>query len=198
MADHLLTKFRKSKKAKIIFCIVGLLFSLFYMLWMFGGNINSWIPNDNRLVKVRDELKKATAATAELEKKQKLFANVERLYNKNLENFWNEQKHGIASVELRKKIEQSAQRAGLKLGRIGAVRQNRINSDLHFLEIDMAATETLDLLISFFDEIYKENPKMYWKRADFRHEHLQKSKRLVFNGTIRLIGIEQNSEANKK
>ena len=56
----------------------------------------------------------------------------------------------------------------------------------------MSATETLELLTLFLREIYKETPELHWKRADFRHEHLQNSERLVFSGTIRLIGIEQN------
>ncbi len=197
MTNNWLKKFRESKKAKIIFCVLGLLFSLFYLLWIFGGNIGSWIPSTQRLENVRAELKKANAAALEIDKKQKAINDAEKLYKTNLPNFWNEKKHGIASVELRKRIEQSAQRAGLKLGSVGAVRQNRINNDLHFLEIDMATVETLELLVLFFNEIYKENPKMYWKRADFRHEHLQNSERLAFSGTIRLIGLEQNSEVKK-
>lgn len=197
MTNNWLKKFRESKRAKIIFCIVGLLFSIFYLLWMFGGNIGSWIPSNKRLEDVRNELKKANITATEIGKNQKLMSDAEKTYKANLSSFWDEQKHGIASVELRKRIEQSAQRAGLKLASIGAVRQSRINTDLHFLEIDMATVETLELLTSFFSEIYKETPKMYWKRADFRHEHLQNSERLVFSGTIRLIGLEQNSEAKK-
>ena len=192
MFENLLKKFRESQKAKIGFCIGGLLFSIIYLLWMFGGNIESWIPSSKRLEDARQNLKKVSESAKEQEAREKIFAAAEKLYKANLEKFWDEKKHGIASVELRKKIEQSAQRAGIKLGSVGAVRQSRINNDLHFLEIDMSATETLELLTLFLREIYKETPELHWKRADFRHEHLQNSERLVFSGTIRLIGIEQN------
>jgi hypothetical protein len=190
VANNWIKKFRTSKKAQMIFIIAGLFFSIWFLLWQIGGSIGSLIPSGSRLEKLSAEQQKAAAEVAELEKRMKEVDTAARIYHESLGGFWNDAVNGNADVELRKKIEEAAQKAGLKLNSIGTVRRSRINNDLQFLEIDMGGVETLEILTNFYEEIYKARPQLYWKRVDLRQEHLQNSERLVFNGTLRLIAIE--------
>ncbi len=190
----MIKKFRTSKKAQILFIAGGLVFCALFLLWQMGGSIGSIIPSKSRLEQLSDKQKKAAADMAVLEKKLKDVETAEKLYKANLAGFWKEDVNGNADVELRKKIEEAAQTAGLKLNSIGTVRRSRINNDLQFLEIDMGGVETLELLTNFFEEIYKVTPKLYWKRVDLRQESLQNSDRLFFTGTLRLIAVEPASK----
>ncbi len=194
MANSWIKNFRKSKKGQMTFIIAGLVFSVLFLLWHLGGNIGSVIPSGARLEKLRTDRQKAAAEVAELEKKMAEVDAAEKTYRENLGNFWNDAVSGYADVELRKKIEEASQKAGLKLNSIGTVRRTRINNDLQFLEIDMSGVETLEILTNFYEEIYKLRPKFYWKRVDLRQENLQDSERLVFNGTLRLVAIEPVSK----
>ena len=94
--------------------------------------------------------------------------------------------------ELRKKIEGAARKAGLDLTSIGAIRRSRINNDLSFLELDVNATSTLELLTAFWVELADVTPQLSWKRVDLRPELSQNSDRIFFNGTLRLIGRESD------
>ena len=190
MANNWLKNFRKSKKGQMIFIIGGLFFSIIFLLWQLGGNINSLIPSGSRLENLRTERRKATAELNELEKKMRNAEAEAKTYNANLGTFWNDTVNGYADVELRKKIEEAAQKAGLQLNSIGTVRRTRINNDLQFLEIDMSGVNTLEILTNFYEQIYLATPKLYWKRVDLRQENLQNSDQLFFNGTLRLIAIE--------
>lgn len=190
MASEMMKKFRSSKKAQIAFCAGGLLFSFLYLYWQAGSNLGSLIPSQSRLDTIRGDLKKATVVADELMAKMNEVNTAEKLFNENMAGFWNPAVNGSPDVELRKKIEVASQSAGLKLNSIGTVRRSRINNDLTYLEIDMAGTETLEVLTLFFEEIYKIRPKLYWKRMDLRQEHLQNSERLIFSGTLRLIALE--------
>ncbi len=190
----MIKKFRSSKKAQVLFIAGGLVFCGLFLLWQMGGSIGSIIPSKSRLEQLSDKQKKAAADMAALEKKLKDVETAEKLYKANLAGFWKEEVNGNADVELRKKIEEAAQTAGLKLNSIGTVRRSRINNDLQFLEIDMGGVETLELLTNFYEEIYKVTPKLYWKRVDLRQESLQNSDRLFFTGTLRLIAVEPASK----
>lgn len=190
MANNWLKNFRKSKKGQMIFIIGGLVFSIIFLLWQLGGNISSLIPSGSRLENLRTERRKATAELNELEKKMRDAEAEAKTYNANLGTFWNDTVNGYADVELRKKIEEAAQKAGLQLNSIGTVRRTRINNDLQFLEIDMSGVNTLEILTNFYEQIYLATPKLYWKRVDLRQENLQNSDQLFFNGTLRLIAIE--------
>ncbi len=174
----------------MIFIIGGLVFSIIFLLWQLGGNISSLIPSGSRLENLRTERRKATAELNELEKKMRNAEAEAKTYNANLGTFWNDTVNGYADVELRKKIEEAAQKAGLQLNSIGTVRRTRINNDLQFLEIDMSGVNTLEILTNFYEQIYLATPKLYWKRVDLRQENLQNSDQLFFNGTLRLIAIE--------
>ena len=190
MANNWFKNFRKSKKGQRTFIIVGLAFSVLFLLWQFGGNVGSIIPSGTRLENLRTERRKVAAEFAEFEKKMHDAEAEAKTYNANLGTFWNDTVNGYADVELRKKIEEAAQKAGLQLNSIGTVRRTRINNDLQFLEIDMSGVNTLEILTNFYEQIYLATPKLYWKRVDLRQESLQNSDQLFFNGTLRLIAVE--------
>jgi len=190
VADSWIKKFRHSKKRQRIFIIAGLSFAVLFLLWQLGGNVGSVIPSAARLEKLRTDRQKVAADVAELEKRMAEVEAAAKTYRENLGDFWNDAVNGYADVELRKKIEEAAQKAGIKLNSIGTVRRTRINNDLQFLEIDMSGVDTLEILTNFYEEIYNVSPKLYWKRVDLRQENLQNSDRLIFNGTLRLIAVE--------
>lgn len=188
MSKNIIAKFRKSKKAQVIFCIVALIFSLTIFLWQSNVNIFSLIPSKKRLTIANEKLSEAQNEAKKVDTQMAELKKVEKEYKEIFSAAWESSNHGDPNVEMRKKIEDAAKKAGLNLSTVGSIKNLRINNDLSFLEIDFSAVETLEVLVEFFEQIEQLKPEFYWKRADFRHENLQNSERIRFTGTLRVIG----------
>lgn len=198
MSAPFLKKFRESKQMQIAFCLFGILFSVLIVFWTSGVKIGNLFPSQSRIEEAAKELKKANAAALETEQKLKVLLDNEKAYKELQSTFWDVEKDGDPDLELRKKLEEAAKKFNFKLNSVGSVRHNRINSELAFLEVDLAATETLETLTSFANEIENTNPRMYWKKFDLNPENLQDSDRLVLAATIRLICREAAAGNSQK
>lgn len=198
MSAPILKKFRESKQMQIAFCLFGILFSVLIVFWTSGVKIGNLFPSQSRIEEAAKELKKANAAALETEQKLKVLLDNEKAYKELQSTFWDVEKDGDPDLELRKKLEEAAKKFNFKLNSVGSVRHNRINSELAFLEVDLAATETLETLTSFANEIENTNPRMYWKKFDLNPENLQDSDRLVLAATIRLICREAAAGNSQK
>ena len=184
--------FFSTTAGKVTFCIGGLLFSLCFLLLTTDIQLAGLFPSRATLEKAREECEEAEKERAEAETKWKEFTRVEEEFRKLRDSGWIESRDGTPDVELRKKIEGAARKAGLDLTSIGAIRRSRINNDLSFLELDVNATSTLQLLTAFWVELADVTPQPRWKRVDLRPELSQNSDRIFFNGTLRLIGRESD------
>lgn len=198
MSSPILKKFRESKQMQIGFCLFGLVFSVLIVFWTSGVKIGNLFPSQSRIEEATKELKKANAAALETEQKLKVLIDNEKAYKELQGTFWDTEKDGDPDLELRKKLEEAAKKFNFKLSSVGSVRHNRINGELAFLEVDLAATETLETLTSFVNEIENTTPRMYWKKVDFNPESLQDSDRLVLTATLRLICREAAAGNNQK
>ena len=188
MSAMLLERFRKSRRAQVIFCIGGLAFAALFLLWQLGGSLDSLIPSEERLAGAEKELKKVSAAAAEMDARVAEAEALEKAYRERLSDIWVESRDGNPDIEMRRKIEAAATTSGLKLNSIGSVRRSRVNGELSLIEIDMSSVATLDLLTAFIAETGNVRPLLYWKKADFRPEQMNStSERVVFSGTVRCL-----------
>ncbi len=183
-------KFLSTTAGKIAFSAGGLVFSALFLLLTTDIRLAGLFPSETTLDNARRECKQAEADLALAEQRLANFTDVEARFRKLRESSWVESRDGAPDVELRKRIEGAARKAGLDLTSIGAVRRSRINNDLSFLELEVNAASTLELLSAFWLELSGVTPRLSWKRVDLRPELAQNSDRIFFSGTLRLIGRE--------
>lgn len=189
-SSALIKKFRESRRAQAIFCVAGLAVSAVILLSTSGRSLGSFFPSRSKIEAAKKELDKAAAELAIQEARQHEVQALEKSYKEMLGSVWENERDGDPELELRKKIEEAAKKYDFKLNSIGALRRNRINNELSFYEVDVAATETIELISLFLKEVQEISPRMYWKRADLNPENLFNSDRVRLSGTIRLIGHE--------
>ncbi len=185
--------FMSTTKGKIAFCVGGLLFSLVVLLLSMDFSISSLIPNESVLDNLRREQKKAVAAWAVQEAREKEFNAMEKHYRTLIESAWLESRDGSPDVELPKRLNAAASKLELELQNVTAVRRTRLNDQLFLLEMDVNTYATMDLLTAFWNELRSMTPPFSWKRIDIRPEIVQNSDQVYFSGTLRVIGRTEES-----
>ncbi|MPM27968.1 hypothetical protein SDC9_74485 [bioreactor metagenome] len=190
-------KLLSTRRGKIIFCILGALLSVFLIWIQFSGEIGTLLPGEARLDELNRELKKARAAEAELNLQVEAREAIRRAAEERIAEAWKTEKYGEAEVELRSKVEAAAKNQDLKLGNISTVRTSKFSNDLSFLELDVSASTDLEQLVKFIVAINAVEPKLYWRRLDFRPDNFSGTGMLVFSGTLRCLSDERTPESTE-
>ncbi len=176
----------------LAFCAFALTFSCVVLMLTFDVNLDSVIPDENRMSQLRREEKKALTAWKQLEAKHQILLEQEKKYKELLNSGWTEEKNGSPEVEIPKILHSLARKNDLELSGVSAVRRTRINNDLTFLEIDANTVAPLSSLTGFWQDIQQQKPAMVWRKIDLRPETVQNSDRVIFNGTMRLLFLGEN------
>ncbi len=181
----------QANRGKLAFCIGGSGFALIFLLIQFGGSLSALLPSESRMETMRRELKKLEQEEAGLNI-QNAAANALRANaKKKFDEAWQAGKLGDPEVELRSLIEKTARAQSLKLNNISTVRKTKFNSDLSTLEVDVSVATDLDSLVKFLVAVDALEPKLYWRRFDFRPDNFSAANGISFNGTLRCLGDER-------
>ena len=191
----LFLKLLSTTRGKIIFCAGGLLLSVMILWIEFGGEIGTLLPGPARIDALNRELKKNLAAEAELNARLEVREAIRRAAEKQIADAWSTAKYGEAEVELRAKVEKAAKDQELKLGNISTVRTTKFNNDLSFLELDVNVSADLEQVVKFIAAIHAVEPKLYWRRLDFRPDNFSGTGSLMFNGTLRCLSDERAAQS---
>ena len=190
-------KHAASKPFQIAFIVGGLLFSVLFLTLTVDLNWNGLIPDGARLDELRREEKKQNAELQKMLIRDAAFRETETAYKQLRSGAWRESLHGSPDVEIPKLISAAARKAGLELSGTGAVKRNRLNGELFFLEVDVNAVSQLALLVAFWEGLRSTEVPSGWKRIELRPEMFQNSDRIVFNGTLRFLGCEETAETTE-
>lgn len=197
-----LKEFAKTGRGKLILSLGGLAFVWVILLWQFAGSLAGLLPGAEEIDRTEREVKELRRQNATLQARSKEFDDLKGRYRKQRDGYWQEARDGVADTELRNKIQQAAHEVELKLGSLGSVRTTRINNDLYYAEIDLAATGTLEAIAAFLARIQKITPALSWRRLDMRPEPVRgrpdaattttatATQNLSFNGATRIIGVD--------
>lgn len=174
------------------------------LLWRFADSFAGLLPGAGQIDRTEREVKDLMRQNATLKARVKTGDELKAKYRKQLEGYWHEERDGAVDTELRNRIQQAARDVDLKLGSLGSVRTTRINTELYYAEIDLAATGTLETIAAFLAKIQRNSPVLSWRRLDLRPEPVRGRpdsnttgttavQNLNFNGAIRVIGFDGNA-----
>ena len=184
-------EFWKSRKGQQTFCVLGVLVSLLFLLWQFGGSMSDFFPAAGNKESMERELKKLQAEQENLRADLTVLENIKLHADSKFNGSWRNSVHGTPEIELRTLIEKAAQKCELRLNNISTVRKSSFNSDLALLEVDVSVNTTIDVLTKFLLEVEKIQPSLYWRRFDCRTSNMFGMSAVNFSGTLRCASDER-------
>jgi hypothetical protein len=66
-----------------------------------------------------------------------------------------------------------------------------------FYEINLTADAEVTEAMKFLDDLYKCNPRIYWKSLNIRPNNILKPQYLVISGMARVSSFNQDTKKNK-
>ncbi len=189
----------KTPKGKLTAALGILGISWIFLLFHFAGPMDSLFPSQSAIEAKKEALKKLQKENASLKLKMKQQKELEQRYKVFTEASW-QGKDGFIETDLRSRVQEAAQKAGLTLNSLGSVKIIKINNDLSFAEIDLQATTSIEVIAAFLSQIKTIKPELSWKRFDVRmnmrfqrNAQQTDNQNLTLNGTLRVIvsGIQE-------
>lgn len=189
----------KTPKGKLTVALGILGISWIFLFFHFAGPMDSLFPSQSAIEAKKEALKKLRKENASLKLKMKQQKELEQRYKVFTEASW-QGKDGFIETDLRSRVQEAAQKAGLTLNSLGSVKIIKINNDLSFAEIDLQATTSIEVIAAFLSQIKTIKPELCWKRFDVRmnmrfqrNAQQTDNQNLTLNGTLRVIvsGIQE-------
>ena len=183
----------KTPKGKLTAALGILGISWIFLFFYFVGPLDSLFPSKSAIEAKKEELKKLQKENSSLKLKIKQQRELEQRYKQFVESSW-QTKDGFIETDLRARVQEAAQKAGLNLNSLGSVKLVKINNDLSFAEIDLQAAADIETVAKFLTQIKEIKPALSWKRFDLRlnmrmrrNDQQTVNQNLTFNGTLRLV-----------
>ncbi len=181
-----------SVRGKVVFCVVGLIFSLIMLTFTLDFSFSSLIPSEAALTQLRRDLKKAEAAWETQEAAGREYDDARKRYQSVVDAAWLESRDGSPDVELPKRINAAAMELQLELQNVSAVRRSRLNDQLSLLQLDINTYATVPTLTMFLTKLRGLTPPVSWEQISIRPEMVQNSDQVFFSGTLRAIGRSED------
>lgn len=132
------------------------------------------------------------AATAEEHRLQQPMARLAGARQK----FW-QPVDGNPQNELRRRIEQCAKGANLRLKSIGTVQNVKLAEGLNVYEISVTADAQLSDLVAFMQKVEQERPHIFWKNLTISPDNTRSPNFLMLNGTVKILVLNEPEIAQK-
>lgn len=191
-------EFWKSAGGQRLFCVLGLLASVLFLLFQFGGDLGSILPGSGSRDVLTREIKKSEQDIARLKDSLAQIDAVRAVAESKLVGAWKQSVNGVPEVELRSLIEKAAKTLGLRLNNISTVRKTNFNSDMSILELDISVTTDIDTLTKFLLAVDQLEPKLYWRRFECRTSNMFGMAGVQFNGSLRCTNDERQEAVQSK
>ena len=189
-------KLFKSRRSQIVFCGVGLLISVLFLLMQFGLNFNSMIPSAASKKKLEGDREKLEKEKQELQSQLDAQQTLRNIADSKFNGAWIAREHGRPEVELRTLLQNAAKKLDLTVTSLSPVRKSNFNKDLSMLEVDVNLTSDLEILTKFWQETANIKPALYWKKFECRMSFMYGVMAVNFNGTLRCVYDERRSVPN--
>ena len=186
-------KLFKSRRSQIVFCAVGMLISVLFLLMQFGFNFNGMIPSAASKKKLEGDLEKLEKEKLELQEQLNAQQTLRNIADSKFNGAWIVREHGRPEVELRTLLQNAAKKYDLTITSLSTVRKSNFSKDLTVLEVDVNLTSDLEKLTQFWQETANIKPALYWKKFECRMSFMYGVMAVNFNGTLRCVCDERRS-----
>ena len=191
--DRIRTAIRSNAKAAIGLIIVFLLFIAILVLY-WKDIMGLWPGKDT----IGAEMAALEALHKDLEKEIREIHDT-RLIRENFmrrgKDFWVPKKDGDIEGGIIRKLEDIAKSSGLKLQNIGNSRITKVNDDISSMEISIEAKSTMEEITKFISDLYRANPRFYWRKCVIRPFSPRDAKEIILSGTINVVSLNSENVA---
>lgn len=175
------TRRRECLLAVVIFLLVGISLLI---------NMRNISRKTTRVLKGTAELQKELLGKQEelqkaIDHEQELAFPLQKLAG-NRHKFWISQ-NGNPQNELRRKIEQAAKSANIRLKSIREVQNIKITEGLNAYEISIATDCKINELIEFIAKIEREKPLVFWKTLRITPDNTRAPNFLMMTATLQIV-----------
>ena len=209
--------FVATSKGKLAVAIAVLVLCwVFLLLYFFGsyitafGDPKSLEKAQKELDRQKSEYDKALAPYKELEEQKKRYRAIS-------DSAWKNLREEQVKNKLHNSVSAAAAGLEFKLSRIGAVNIGKLNNELFYADIDIAAEGKLDEIVSLIMAMEDIRPAPVWKQLTIRPDNRPRPQassldslnlanqlmtlertRVTMTGTLRVIYLEESSGSDKK
>lgn len=183
----------KTPKGRLVAALILLGISWIFLLFYFVGSLDSLFPSKTAIAAKKADLQKLKKENASLKQKMKEHTALEKQIKALEDSSWTG-RHGVIETDLRSRVQEAAQKAGLNLTSLGSVKIAKINNTLSYAEIDVQGSAPIETVAAFLTQIQKVKPALAWKRFDLRPDNRFRrgfqqtpQQNVYFNGTLRLL-----------
>ena len=99
-------------------------------------------------------------------------------------------KDGKPQHEFRRRIEQCAKGAGVRLKTVGTLQTIKLTEGLNACEIMITADVQLKEMLTFLQRLAQEKPQITWKNLTITPDNNHAPNFLIMNGTLRILVVE--------
>ena len=163
--------FVATPKGKLAVACAGLVLCwLFLLVYFFGdtitafGDPRSLKKAQRELVRQKSEYEKVLARYDELQDLKKRYRAISG-------SAWGESREELVKTKLHNNVTAAASKLEFKLSRIGSVNIGRLNNELYYADIDIAADGNLDEIINLIAAMEDIRPAPSWKQLTLRPDN---------------------------
>ena len=205
----------KGKLAVAGACLV--LCWVFLFVYFFGDAITA-IGDPKSLEKARKDLAKQKAEYDKVRVDYDELEAQKKRYRRIIDSAWKESREDQVKNKLHNSVTAAASKLEFKLSRIGSVNIGRLNNEVYYADIDIAADGKLDEIVNLIAALEDIRPAPVWKQLVIRPDNrprLQATSgidsinlatqmltvertRVVMSGTLRVICTDGSGENKTK
>jgi hypothetical protein len=178
-----------SANRKAALGIIPVMFLSIIVIVLYVKEIASLWPSGAR---IQDEIAELGDVHKELEKEIMEVRNIRQIrenFIRQGKDFWIPKRDGDIENNIIKKIEEVAKTSGLKLQNIGNARLSKVNEEMSLMEVNIEAKSSMEEIIRFISDLYKANPRFYWRKCILRPFNPRDAKDIVLSGTLNVVSL---------
>ena len=190
---------------------------VFLLVYFFGDAITA-IGDPKSLEKARKDLDRQKAEYDKVRVDYDELESQKKRYREITDSAWKESREDQVKNKLHNSITQAAAKLEFKLNRIGAVNIGKLNNEVYYADVDIAADGKLDEIVNLIMAMEDIRPAPVWKQLVIRPDNrprLQATSgidsinlanqiltvertRVVMSGTLRVICTDESAESKSK
>lgn len=163
--------FVATPKGKLIVACAGLVLCWTVLLVYFFGDTITAFGDPRSLEKAKRELARQKSEYDKVKVQYDELQAQKKRYRAISDAAWEESREDQVKTKLHNNVTAAASKLEFKLSRIGSVTIGRLNNELYYADIDIAADGTLDEIINLISAMEDIRPAPSWKQLTLRPDN---------------------------
>jgi len=158
-------------KGKLLAACALLAFCWLILALYFFGDTIAALGDPQSLRKARLELARQRSEYEKVSVRYDELQDLKKRYRAISDSAWGESREELVKTKLHNNVTAAASKLEFKLSRIGSVNIGRLNNELYYADIDIAADGNLDEIVNLIAAMEDIRPAPSWKQLTLRPDN---------------------------